>query len=105
MPPRLYLFSASRPLVIISSKSAASQSPAYQCVRCITANEKLLPKNEQPEVKGPNQDQLPHVSEEAGAMADITGEGGPQIDQGTPVQEVGLFSYRLRVGENSLECC
>ena len=90
MPPRLYLFSGGRSLAILGSKPAASQGPAYQRIRCITANEKPLPESEQPKATGPNQDQLPHVSEEASAIAEITGEEGPQIDQGTPVQEVGL---------------
>lgn len=55
--------------------------------RNITASEKPLPESEQP--KGPNQDQLPHVSEEAAATGKITGEGGPEIEeQGSPVQEV-----------------
>ncbi|KAI9817999.1 MAG: hypothetical protein M1832_004520 [Thelocarpon impressellum] len=40
------------------------------------------------EPRGPNQDVLPHVSEEAAATGDITGEGGPELDQGTPVQEI-----------------
>lgn len=38
--------------------------------------------------KGPNQDQLGHVSEEAAITGKITGEGGPDLDQGSPVQEV-----------------
>ena len=38
--------------------------------------------------------QLPHVSEEAAAMDKITGDTPPDIDQGTPVQEVS-FSMLL----------
>lgn len=55
--------------------------------RSITADEKPLPERDTPGT-GPNQDQLPHVSEEASATGKITGEGGPDIEQGTPVQEV-----------------
>lgn len=54
--------------------------------RNITADEKPLPESEQPE--GPNQSQLPHVSEEAAATGKITGEGGPDVDQSSPVEEV-----------------
>ncbi|KAL9075873.1 MAG: hypothetical protein Q9161_001266 [Pseudevernia consocians] len=54
--------------------------------RNITADERPLPESEQP--KGPNQDQLPHVSEEAAATGKITGEAGPELEQGSPVQEV-----------------
>lgn len=56
-------------------------------LRSITADEKPLPKADNPG-PGPNQEQLPHVSEEAAAMGKITGEGGPDIGQGTPVEEV-----------------
>lgn len=38
---------------------------------------------------GPNQDVLGHVSEEAAAVGKATGEGGPEVSQGTPIQEVG----------------
>lgn len=55
--------------------------------RSITADEKPLPERDTPGA-GPNQEQLPHVSEEADATGKITGEGGPDIEQGTPVQEV-----------------
>lgn len=55
--------------------------------RTISANDKPLPIAED-QGKGPNQDQLPHVSEEAAATGEITGEGGPDLEQGTPVQEV-----------------
>ncbi|EGD99093.1 30S ribosomal protein S7 [Trichophyton tonsurans CBS 112818] len=42
---------------------------------------------------GPNQDQLPHVSEEAAATAQIMGKkcgevGGPELEQGTPVADI-----------------
>lgn len=48
---------------------------------------KDLPVSEIP--KGPNQEQLPHVSEEAAAMGEVTGETSPDIEEyGTPVQEV-----------------
>ncbi len=58
--------------------------------RSITADEKPLPEADQ-QGPGPNQEQLPHVSEEAAATGKITGEGGPEIDYGTPVQEVGII--------------
>lgn len=38
--------------------------------------------------KGPNEDQLPHVSEEQAAMDKSMGNTPPDISQGTPVQEV-----------------
>jgi hypothetical protein len=38
--------------------------------------------------KGPNEDQLPHVSEEQAAMDKSMGNTPPDISQGTPVKEV-----------------
>lgn len=55
--------------------------------RFITAKEKPLPEAENLGL-GPNQEQLPHVSEEAAATGKIMGDEGPDIEQGTPVQEV-----------------
>lgn len=61
--------------------------------RNITTDEKPLPESEQP--KGPNQDQLPHVSEEAATAGKITGEGGPELDQSSPVQEVRALTNAI----------
>jgi small subunit ribosomal protein S7 len=46
-----------------------------------------LPKAEKGEV-GPNMQQAEHVSEEAAKMANIQGGEGPDMSQGTPVQDV-----------------
>ncbi|KAI4127203.1 MAG: hypothetical protein LQ338_003322 [Usnochroma carphineum] len=89
MPPRPHLFRAGKPTTIVSWTSQQAQSPL--CLRlatrrCISADEKPLPKADAE--PGPNQEQLPHVSEEAAITGKITGEGGPEIEQGTPVQEI-----------------
>ena len=47
-----------------------------------------IPTGEAKAGPGPNQAQLPHVSEEAAATSKIQGEKGPDLEQGTPVQEV-----------------
>ena len=81
----------------ITSRPKALNSPICPlplCIRLqqrrsITADEKPLPQAEDP--PGTNQEQLPHVSEEAATTGKITGEGGPEIEQGTPVQEVCLL--------------
>lgn len=75
-----------RPKVLEFSAHRIPLCLRLQQRRNITSDEKPLPESEQP--KGPNQDQLPHVSEEAAATGDITGEGGPDVEQGSPVQEV-----------------
>ena len=55
--------------------------------RNFTSNEKPLPQAEK-SGPGPNQTQLGHVSEEAAVTDRITGDQGPDLDQGTPIQEV-----------------
>lgn len=54
-------------------------------IRC-SSSSKRLPISENR--KGPNTEQLPHVSEEAASMAKIMGGKGPDLSQGTLVQEV-----------------
>ena len=93
MPPRLHLIRSglarsiqSRPWTISSNVTPLCLRPAAR--RGISADEKPLPQAEGPG-PGPNQEQLPHVSEEAAEIGKITGKGGPEIEQGTPIQEVG----------------
>ncbi|KAL8952905.1 MAG: hypothetical protein Q9222_001195 [Ikaeria aurantiellina] len=89
MPPRLHFVSVVRPMsnrsLLQNARLAISSRVPPQ--RCITADEKPLPTADQ-RGPGPNEEQLPHVSEEAAVMGKITGDGGPDIEQGTPVQEV-----------------
>ncbi|KAH6724156.1 30S ribosomal protein-like protein S7 [Leptodontidium sp. 2 PMI_412] len=82
MPPRLNLYGASRSLAFRSRPSITSYRPRISPVvsRRAFADEKAPP--------GPNEGQLGHVSEEAGEMSKITGETGPDLGQGTPVQEI-----------------
>jgi len=51
------------------------------------AQHKTLPEA-QPGQVGPNMQQQEHVSEEAAKMNQIMGRQGPDIEQGTPVQDV-----------------
>ena len=91
MRPPLQLPRTGRSIV---SRPTALNPPIYPlplCIRLqqrrsITANEQPLPEAEHPPAA--HQEQLPHVSEEAATTGKITGEGGPEIEQGTPVQEV-----------------
>ena len=55
--------------------------------RTITSDEKPVAATHQAG-PGPNQEQLPHISEEAAATAKATGETQPDLEQGTPVEEV-----------------
>ena len=91
MRSRIQLFSSGSSIGIRSKVPEFSAYRVPLCIRLqqtrhITADEKPLPESDQP--KGPNQSQLPHISEEAAATGKITGEGGPDLDQSTPVEEV-----------------
>ncbi|KAI5837865.1 ribosomal protein S7 domain-containing protein [Morchella snyderi] len=56
-------------------------------LRCYS--NKTSPQSTPPKTPAtPAQDTLPHVSEEAAATAGITGETKPELEQGTPVQEI-----------------
>lgn len=62
---------------------------------------KDLPVAEKDEA-GPNMQQQEHVSEEAAKMAKITGGEGPDLSQGTPVQDVRLQHDQLEWKEEQL---
>nr|POE74702.1 37s ribosomal protein s7, mitochondrial [Quercus suber] len=61
--------------------------PAYQCRNVTDDKSGSLPVAEAGQ-SGPNMKQAEHVSEEAAKMAKITGGEGPDLEQGTPVQEI-----------------
>ncbi|KZF19226.1 ribosomal protein S7 [Xylona heveae TC161] len=98
MPPRLSLLPLGRPLTILSRPIAAptarptialaSASVRSQNLCRGFADDKKAPVDDVPPKVGPNMDHLPHVSEEAAALGRITGEGGPELEQGTPIQEI-----------------
>ncbi|KAM0716273.1 hypothetical protein Q7P37_007718 [Cladosporium fusiforme] len=92
MPPT-NPFSALRTLPIRQRPTAALRAgfqrpAAYRAFADNASNNpSKLPKAEG-EAVGPNMQQQEHVSEEAAKMAKITGGQGPDVDQGTPVQEI-----------------
>ena len=91
MPPRIKFLQSGRSTTSRFQTSNRTHYPTPLCLRIlqrrnITADEK--PLQEAQTGKGPNQDQLPHVSEEAAIEGKITGEGGPELDQSTPIGEV-----------------
>lgn len=104
MPPRIDFFAASRPLTY-RPKALNCPRRAQQALKTLPAscrgfaNSNDLPIAEGAE--GPNTDTLPHVSEEAAAINEITGKGGPEIEQGTPVQEVRVYQMPVEVSETA----
>jgi small subunit ribosomal protein S7 len=101
MCSRLLRFQSGPPSAVLSTLPVLSVCQRSLCLRLqkrfITAKERPLPEADT-SGPGPNQEQLPHVSEEAAATGKITGQGGPDIEQGTPVQEV-------RPRRVELDCC
>jgi|ERR1700722_1426452 hypothetical protein len=96
MPPRLKLLTG-RSLTLQTKPQAAKSFIAPLQRRCASDIAKDLPTTETP--RGPNQEQLPHVSEEAAAMRKVTGETSPDIEEyGTPVQEVRIEGQAQRRG-------
>ncbi|MCJ1356747.1 MAG: hypothetical protein MMC33_006742 [Icmadophila ericetorum] len=92
MPPRIHITCPKRASALSSGQWTSFSKSTPLCLRLaphrgITADEKPLPTADKPG-KGPNQDQLPHISEETAAINKIIGETPPDIEQGTPIQEV-----------------
>ena len=81
MPPRMNFYGASRSLVIRSRPSLASRQPRIA---------QVVARRTYADEKGPTSPEgaMPHVSEEAAQIADVTGKTKPDLGQGTPVQEV-----------------
>lgn len=90
MPPRLNLLGASRSLARRSSPSIAILQP--RIIQISLSRGFADGKDSQP-ARGPNQDVLGHVSEEAVDVGKVTGEKTPDLGQGTPVQEVCVHIY------------
>ncbi|KAI9841368.1 MAG: hypothetical protein M1837_000751 [Sclerophora amabilis] len=86
MPPRLPFRLQGRYLPIRHVNCETNGSSLFRAAIRRTYAESEKPPQEQR--TGPNQDVLPHVSEEAAATGKITGEGGPELEQGTPIQEI-----------------
>jgi small subunit ribosomal protein S7 len=84
MPPRLNLVGASRSLTIRSRPlTVTCRSRAVQVT--------LIARRGYADEKspgGPNESGIGHVSEEAVDYADVLGGTKPDLEQGTPVQEV-----------------
>lgn len=97
MPPRLNLFSAPRALAYRPRKVAFPTASRLQQPIYRTYASGDLPAAEGSEAaelnrgvqEDRNNDATEHVSEEAAKMAQITGGEGPDLNVGTPVQEVG----------------
>lgn len=104
MPPKSYLRAASC-LAVRPRTTSYYAIPFRQSRSYASDHAPDKPAAERPlehtgrldtEAKGPNMDQLPHVSEEAAAMSNVKNEQGPEVEQqGTPIQDVGLRQHHV----------
>jgi small subunit ribosomal protein S7 len=100
MPPRLKLLTGWS-LALRPKPRGAQYLIAPLQRRCASESAKDLPAAEKP--KGPNQEQLPHVNEEAAAIRRVTGEASPDIEgHGTPMQEVHI---KDQAQNNAIDAC
>ncbi|EXJ63892.1 hypothetical protein A1O7_00227 [Cladophialophora yegresii CBS 114405] len=90
MAPRLSFLTARtvvfRPKPVIPQKRIAPVPAFLQQQRA--ASDDVTSKYDSNEFRGANESQLPHVTQEAAAIDKVTGNTPPDIDQGTPVQEI-----------------
>jgi len=85
MPPRLTLYRTAQSFCLRSRPLRRSFVPLVPRF----SQQRTFADSKNSEIsKGPNEDVLPHVSEEAAKTSEITGDGGPEMDQGTPISEV-----------------
>lgn len=95
MPPTMTPFPAVRAFAFRPRPTSALRRNGNAVVgikRRAFADDKNLPEAQQGEA-GPNMQQQEHVSEEAAKMSKIMGTGGgPDMEVGTPVQDVCCLS-------------
>jgi small subunit ribosomal protein S7 len=89
---------AFRPKPVVPQKRIAPGPAFFQQHRA--ASDDATSKYDSNEVRGANESQLPHVTEEAAAIDKVTGNTPPDIEQGTPVQEVSFHGPPLNGAEN-----
>lgn len=126
MPPRINLFTARKAVPVVRSSSTPSARPSILDLQHRSSNATYVGlqkrwnsssgsdasagdnNNENPDrLKGPTEDALPHVSEEAAAMDDIMSKekrcdgipSSPELEQGTPISEVTLIFYSILFSE------
>ncbi|KAF2841801.1 ribosomal protein S7 [Patellaria atrata CBS 101060] len=88
MPPRLNLFAAPK-LLAYRPRSGFQLRVVQQTQQSIRRGFADSKSPSKPEDKNAeNAESLPHVSEEAAKMSEITGKVGPDLKQGSPVEEI-----------------
>ena len=90
MPPRLYLLSIPR-TIAFRPKVPVSAWCNERTTKILPLCRNFADSKDPPAVdrsKNIDTQPLPHVSEEAAKTAGITGSKGPEIEQGTLVEEV-----------------
>lgn len=94
MPPRLNLLAVSRAFPIRTKAPIERWRPTAITQLCTPRNRGYVDSSKDlpisPDQKGPNTEQnaIPHVSEEAAAMKKSMGQTPPELEQGTPIEEI-----------------
>lgn len=95
MPPRLNIAAFTRPIAFRPRPQV--QWPTHSALRLAPSQYRLYSDSNKPPAadRSKREDAKPieHVSEEAAAMAKTRGEEGPDLSQGTPIEDV-RFSAR-----------
>jgi small subunit ribosomal protein S7 len=86
MAPRLNLLSTSRTLTFRSRPRIIHESLHQSSIRPLAARFSSQKDAEPP--KDPSTETLPSISEETAAIDKIKGTQAPELDQGTPVQDI-----------------
>lgn len=90
MPPRLNIAAFTRPIAFRPRPQV--QYPARSALRLPSSQWRLYSDSAKPPAadRSKREDAKPieHVSEEAAAMAKTMGEQGPDLSQGTPIEDV-----------------
>lgn len=113
MPPRLNIFTARKAVPVLRSLSIPSVNSQQSIIANLRSSNAVGPKrrwnssgsdkkkeipDEADRLKGPTEEALPHVSEEAAATDRIMSKEKrcdgipttPELEQGTPISEVSL---------------
>ncbi|USP81768.1 universal stress protein [Curvularia clavata] len=105
MPPRLNITAFARPIAFRPRPQV--QWPARSSLRLAPSQCRLYSDSAKPPAadRSKREDAKPieHVSEEAAAMAKTRGEEGPDLSQGTPIEDVGFSALHMKACDKAAQ--
>jgi len=94
MPPRLNLLSSGRSLAIRSRPAVgAARQARFERSTAVQQWRGFAEQQSEKQPGGPNESGIGHVTEETIGIEDVKGGTKPDLEQGTPVQEVCPSPY------------